>query len=169
MQTLTDIQGQVETVITELKRRSGTTTDGELALAIGTSQANISNWRSRGKVPKSILLKCEKLEENIWSKSSHYVAARIVAFRVAEYAFQTSKEAGSEGGRYLFYALVATIFPALIDVLADDIAQKERSSQRMATDIAQDLIENKEYLKLVWNWLKNSSAEEILSTKKLPQ
>lgn len=64
---MNDIESQmnnIELQIEELKRITGTSTNVELAKALGTTKNTIQTWRRREKIPSKIFLKAELISQN---------------------------------------------------------------------------------------------------------
>ena len=58
---ITQIDGSVESVVMEMKRRCGFKHDSQLAAFMGRRQTLVPKWRARGNIPISALLRFEKL------------------------------------------------------------------------------------------------------------
>jgi DNA-binding transcriptional regulator YiaG len=158
MQQLTEWQGEVDALLTEMKRRAGVSTDTELAKVLGTTQSNVSTWRRRGRVPQAVLLRFERLnlDANAWSEH-RLLAARTVAIRVAERAHERS---GRRGGasRWVFFTTVALVWDRLVATIAADLEKWERTHRRWPSDLASELLENDEYLDQIVDWVMSLSA-----------
>lgn len=154
MQPITDFTGDIESVLTEMKRRAGVQTDTELAQAIGTSQSNISTWRKRGAVPKAALLRFDNLDLDSWRSGNYIHAARMVALRVGEFWYGQYVESGAAAGRWLPYATVATALPAIVERVAQDIRSKVAAEGMTALEHSIELIENEAYLGELVGWLR---------------
>lgn len=50
-------ENDIDSQIKELKEITGTDTNVELAMALGTTKNTIQTWRRRGKVPEKVFLK----------------------------------------------------------------------------------------------------------------
>ena len=54
----------IDDKLSELKLKTGTTRNIDLAKILGVSTSTIQNWRYRGKIPEHILAKASELEEH---------------------------------------------------------------------------------------------------------
>lgn len=169
MQSLIEWSGDVSSLLTEMKRRAGVSTDTELARAIGTSQSNVSTWRKRGAVPKAVLLKFERLDFASEASPGHRtMAARMIAIRAAEYAYERSGAVS----RTVFYMTVAGAWDFIVKAILADLEKKAAVTKRWPTDLAGELIEDERYLDGVADWVSSLSTAEMLldlSKVNLPQ
>ncbi|WP_019615118.1 LexA family transcriptional regulator [Psychromonas ossibalaenae] len=60
-----EIKEQVQEQINELKRLTQTSKNIDLAKSLGVARNTIQNWKVRGKVPDSVLLKAQQIAEHI--------------------------------------------------------------------------------------------------------
>lgn len=154
MQPVTELAGDIEFVLTEMKRRAGVLTDTELAQAIGTSQSNISTWRKRGAVPKSALLRFESLDLDTWRSGNYVHAARMVALRLGEFWYGEYVRNGATAGRWLPYSTVAIALPAIVERIAKDIRAKVSTEGMTALEHGVELVENEAYLRDLVEWVR---------------
>ncbi|WP_019615510.1 S24 family peptidase [Psychromonas ossibalaenae] len=59
-----EIKEQVQEQINELKRLTQTSKNIDLAKALGVARNTIQNWKVRGKVPDSVLLKAQQIADH---------------------------------------------------------------------------------------------------------
>jgi hypothetical protein len=161
MQPLSEFTGDIESLITEMKRRAGVLTDTELAQVIGTSQSNVSTWRKRGAVPKSALLRFDSLDLDTWRGGNYVHAARMVALRVGEFWYDEYVKNGATAGRWLPYATVAMALPAIVERVAKDIRAKVSREGMTALEHAVELIEDESYLGDLVSWLRELPAAGV--------
>lgn len=160
-QQLTDWLGDVESLITEMKRRARVNTDSELAEILLTTQSNVSTWRKRGSVPKAALLRFERLNLNDAAPSHRILAARTVAIRAAEFSHQ---RAGNRGGksRIILYAVVASAWDMIIDAIAADLKKKEKATKLWPLEVADLMMDDERYLASLADWISGLPANEVL-------
>lgn len=154
MQPLSEFTGDVESLLTEMKRRAGVLTDTELAQVVGTSQSNISTWRKRGAVPKSALLRFDSLDLDTWRSGSYIHAARMVALRVGEFWYGQYVKNGATAGRWLPYSTVAMALPAIVERVAKDIRAKVVNEGMTALEHGVELVEDEAYLRDLVEWVR---------------
>lgn len=160
-QPLTDWGGDVDSLLTEMKRRAGVNTDTELARIIGTSQSNVSTWRKRGAVPQSVLLKFERMNLSHDADPVHRTtAATMIAMRVAEFAFERS----ASKSRTVFYMTVAGAWNLIVKTIIADLEKKEARTRRWPSDLAVELIEDAGYLAGLADWVMSLTIQDALAS-----
>jgi len=160
-QSLTEWLGDVESLLTEMKRRARVNTDSELAEVLSTTQSNVSTWRKRGAVPKAALLRFERLNIEDATPTHRTMAARAIAIRAAEFAHQ---RAGGRGGasRTVLYGVVAGAWDTVVAAIAADLKRKEATTKLWPLQLAEGVMENEEYLAGIADWIASLSSTEVL-------
>lgn len=161
-QALTAWDGDTASLLAEMKRRAGVSTDSALASFMGVAQSTVAYWRSRSRVPEAAVLKFErKLEAAVAEPiASRALGARMVAFRLAEFWYQRARENGALGGRAIFYGSVALGFHSITDIIYGQLETYEFETGRDPFEIAGMLLDDDEFLSRVLEAAKSVSAAE---------
>jgi len=162
-QALTEWDGDVASLITEMKRRIAVSTDQELARAMGLGQSTVSNWRKRGAVPQSSLLQFERMVEDADGLSfKRSLAARCIAMRLPELWYQSIKDKHT-GGRYLWYAGIAYNLNAIVAEIARQMERLENTHKMPIDELARILIEDENFLNGVIKWVADMPMSDMLA------
>ncbi|MCF8504779.1 MAG: helix-turn-helix domain containing protein [Caulobacter sp.] len=163
-QALTSWSGDIPSLVAEMKRRAGVSTDRDLAAFLGVAQSTVSHWRQRGAVPESALLKFEALTQVGGEPAADRVwAARMVAMRLAEYWFQKVDGRGGIKGRWLTYLTVAGAFNLICDAVYYRLLLEAKRSKDEASVIAVRLMEDASFMDELVSWAQDMPAHEALA------
>lgn len=166
-QPLAEWVGDVGSLVREMKRRAGVSTDQELARFIGAAQSTVANWKQRGAVPEAALLKFESALANsrVSSPSTRVIYARAIAMRVPEvwYGRIAAKSAGAT--REIAYLTASMGFNALVATIAANMEQFERSQGLNSREVAAQLLDDEAYLLQAADWLAGATATDLLSVE----
>lgn len=163
MQPLTDWAGDVSSLIDEMKRQAGVTTDQALVRFMGAAHGTITNWRARGAVPRAALLRFEeKLAKVPANPGLRAVLARAVALRIPELWFQQISERGAEATREVPYITVAMSFNVIVEEVQRSMEAFEKERGVSSQVAMRHLLEDEHFLHGLLDWLKNASAVELL-------
>ena len=144
---LTGWEGDTPSLLAEMKRQAGVTTDLQLARFLGVAQSTVSHWRARMQIPESALLRAERLLLAGGQRvAARMLAARMIALRLAEFWHQRALTGGAKGGRAIFYRSVALLFPKIIDEVYEQLGAYEQQTGQAASDLAPQLLEDERFL-----------------------
>ena len=162
-QPVSQIEGNADALITEMKRRVGADTDTDLARVLGTSQSNVSTWRKRQRVPQGVLLRFDRLNLEASSTPQHrLIAARALALRAADLAKERVERRGGAGGTTVFMTF-AMAWDAIVKAIAADLERKERVTKRWPTELAGELAESEVYMNAIIDWAMSLTFSHIAS------
>lgn len=161
-QALLDWRGDVDALLTEMKRRAGVSTDTQLATALGRNQSAVSHWRRKGAVPESVLLGFdEALAKHRSDTTVRALAARAIAIRLADFMFQQNRERSPNAGRWIPHMTVALGFHSIVDAVCESLA--ELDNERSPTELAELLLEDHNYLAGLADWARSLPLGEAVS------
>lgn len=159
-QALRAWEGDVSSLILEMKRLSGVRTDTELAEFLGVNQSTVSTWKRRKFVPDQVLLTLEiKLLQREQNRVQQPIAVIALAMRAAEYLYERQRTRGSLAGRWLAYSSTAALLKNAMDAIGANLTRIEESTGRWAVDIAAELIEDEHFLSELANWIETRSKK----------
>lgn len=159
---LTEWNGDVASLLAEMKRRAGVVTDRDLGRFMGAAQATVSYWRTRGQVPQSAILKFEHLLSiGGQAVAERIAAARAIALRVPEYWYQQAVSEGIGGGRAVFYRAVAEAFQVVVDAAATQLETYERHTGQGAWELATQLIDDDLLLTTLVDLVKHGASSRF--------
>jgi hypothetical protein len=144
---LTGWEGDTPSLLAEMKRRAGVTTDFNLARFLGVAQTTVSHWRVRMQIPEAALLRAERLLSAGGDKvARRMLAARMIALRLPEFWYLRATASGAKGGRAIFYRSVALAYPKILDAIYEQLGTYERETGQTAWDLAPQLLEDSRFL-----------------------
>lgn len=163
MQALTVWPGDVDSLITEMKRRAGVRTDQELARFLGTAQSTVANWRKRGSVPNAALLSFDRaIDQHQEADSERMLAARVLALRLPELYHERLTTRGITRGRQFAYSVIAMSFAAIVAEVARRLALLEVKTDRRPNDLVNELVEDEFFLAQLLDWASEAPAIDLL-------
>lgn len=163
-QALTEWEGDVASLIAEMKRRAGATTDHELAGFMKGAQSTVSHWRKRGAIPEAAILRFERaLEAPRDTEFARSLAARTIALRLPELNHQRLKDKGIEAGRRLSHGVISLSFNAIVAEIAGHMKRFQDETGLSLEELTAALIEDEKFLNGVLEWVGNSSAADMVS------
>jgi hypothetical protein len=144
---LTGWTGDTASLLAEMKRQGGVTTDDQLARFLGVAQSTVSHWRRRSEIPESALLRAERLLSAGGQRvADRVLAARMIALRLPEFWYLRASTSGAMGGRAIFYRTVAVAFPKIVDAIYEQLGTYELQTGQMALDLAPQLLEDDRFI-----------------------
>lgn len=166
--SLTEWYGDVDSLLAEMKRRAGVSTDVELSEFMGITQGAIANWRRRSSVPESALLSFERqLASDGDFPHSRAMFARALAMRLAEFDYAAIKARGGMASRTLVYGIHA----AQLDIVADEcFHQLELLEDQMGISpdaAAAHLMDDDNFFAQLSAWAKELPVVQVLSRQAL--
>lgn len=160
-QPLTDWQGDVASLIGEMKRRAGVGTDQELAHFMGSAQSTVANWRKRKRVPEAALLRYERaLADSSDDSSARTVFARCVALRLPELWFQGMRS--ENRSREVPYLTVSMTINAITNEVSRNMVRLEKERGLSPNEAMKVLLEDEHFLTGLLDWVREASMSEIL-------
>lgn len=163
LQPLMTWDGDTSSLISEMKRRMGVSTDSQLAEALGRSQSAVSHWRRSGSVPEQVLLEFEHMRSKAaLTRIDLFYSTRAVALRVAEVLYQRSLERGAKQDRWLSYMDAAIAFESVEGAISDTIGGVQAATNRTAYEVAADLLDDLEFLDRLAAWIEQTDFRDIV-------
>lgn len=161
---LADWQGDVDSLIVELKRRAGVGTDYELAVFLGVTQGAVANWRRRGAVPESTRLSLERVfAKELETPNLRALLARALVMRLVHFdADECENKSYAEGFEdvYLRHA-------GQLDIVADECYEKIEETEKhlgLSTEAAYlELSEDVNFLAELSAWAKQVKLVQVFS------
>lgn len=142
-------------------------TDQELAEFMGSAQSTVSNWRKRGAVPESAVLKFEAVAADPnRDELRRLVAAQTVALRLPELYYERWRERDPKMGRHIFYSGISLSLGAIIAEVAEQMKRLETAHKLSIESLVPLLLEDVGFLNGVLDWLEETSFAEIVGRSK---
>jgi len=154
-QSLTEWPGDTPALIAEMKRRAGVRTDRDLATFMGVAQSTVSHWRTRDRVPEATVLRCEKLILGVGAErdSSRVLAARMVAFRLAEFWWSSLPGDEMPARRFVVFGTVAMVLHRITDEIYEHLVRFERETGLGDWEVASLMMDDERFLTQVRHWV----------------
>lgn len=161
-QVLTGWEGDVSSLIAEMKRRAGVATDTELGEFIGISQGAIANWRRREAVPEAALQRFQQaLDKSGGASSERAVWARCVTMRLAEFWYSKIAAKNPEAPRTVPYLTLGVAFPMVVAEVAQTMERLEKDHSITTREVASLMLDEGYFLEDLTKWIANLSFAEI--------
>lgn len=153
--------GDVASLIAEMKRLAGLSTDQELARLIGAAQSTVANWRKRGAVPEKAILTFERAVA-FGSQFTRTVAAGAVALRVSEELLSRFGGGKKETARFVAYTTVSSHFNSIVSEVMKSLVMYERKFGGSTFKAAERFMNDDEFIAGIADWLDAQSMAEAL-------
>ena len=163
-QGLTEWAGDVRSLIAEMKRRAGVSTDSQLASFMRVGQSTVAYWRKRGSVPEATVLRFERRLADAQDESpSRAMVSRMIAIRLAEFWYCKARERGAKGSRVIFFGSVALQFHTIADMVFKQLAIYEEETGSGAWELAETLMEDDAFLSGLLATVRSTPADAALA------
>jgi hypothetical protein len=164
---LADWQGDVESLILEMKRRAGVSTDVELAVFLGVTQGAVANWRRRGAVPESTRLSFERqFAGEIDTPSMRALLARALALRLVQFDAEACEGKSYADGFEDAYLRHAGQLDIIADECFEKIEETERYSGVSPEEAYLELAGSSEFFIQLSAWAKEISLFQVITRSK---
>lgn len=166
---LADWQGDVESLIVEMKRRAGVSTDVELAVFLGVTQGAVANWRRRGAVPESTRLSLERqFADELDIPSMRALLARALAMRLVHFDAEACEGKSYADGFEDAYLRHASQLDIVADECFEKIEETERYRGKSPEEAYLELSGNADFFAQLSAWAKEISLFQVLKRSKSP-
>lgn len=147
LEALTQWDGDTGSLIAEMKRRAGVTTDQNLAKHLGIAQSTLSWWRRRDRIPEAAVLRAERvLQAGGDVVTSRMLAARMIVLRLPEFWYIKAAASGLKARRAIIYRRVAFDFIAIVEAVYEQLGDFERESGETASNLAPQLLDDESFM-----------------------
>lgn len=162
MQELTAWDGDVSSLISEMKRRAGVATDTELGDFMGISQGAVANWRRRQAVPEAALQRFQQaLDRGDGASSERAIWARCVTMRLAEFWYSKIAERNPDAPRDVPYLTIGVAFPMVVAEVARTMERLEKDHSITTREVASMMLDQGYFLEDLRKWVADLSFAEI--------
>lgn len=159
--------GDVNSLITEMKRRACVRTDQELANFLGKAQSMVANWRKRGSVPDASLLSFEHaLKREAEVSTGRLLAARILAFKLPEMLYRRYQERHGFDGRQFAYSVIAMYFSDIVEEIGRRLQVLESTTETDSKILVDELLESSPFCNELLDWISDRPALDLLLREK---
>lgn len=167
-QALTDWDGNVSSLIAEMKRRAGVATDTELGEFMGISQGAIANWRRREAVPEAALQRFQQaLDKGAGASSERAIWARCVTMRLAEFWYSKIAAKNPEAPRTVPYLTLGVAFPMVVAEVAQRMERLEKDHSITTREVASLMLDDGYFLEDLAKWVDDLSFAEIWAASRV--
>lgn len=163
-QPLTAWDGDLASLITEMKRRARVRTDQELARFLGVAQSTVSGWRKRDAVPEAALLRFEAIySEPQRLDQTRLFTARTIALRLPELWYDRFKARSPSISRRIFYAILALNLGGVSFEIAERMRKIEGEQSIATEELGNLLFDDAAFLNALLDWMTEIPMSEMLA------